>query len=196
MTEAMTRAAHLEFGKLVIFVDHMDSAFSYLVMAVRSADVTVALPHSALIRGPEDKSDILSRMREESLGAKFEIAPASLPGAWSAVLRTRFFAFPAAPGSERLRTVWMPVWAAGSSFLIFANELPPRLGQFDSPVIGAWQRFAHPRQRTGSALSGADVSLAVEIAAVVRPSLIVLAGKLRGRPIIITATDQITAELA
>jgi hypothetical protein len=66
-----------------------------------------------------------------------------------------------------------------------------------TPVaIGIWAAFAHPRQRTGAAMSPHRDGLTAEIALAVQPALIALVGTYSDFQIALLTDDQIVAELA
>jgi hypothetical protein len=96
--------------------------------------------------------------------------------------------------SDRLRKAWLRRELTEASILIAINRIPAG-ESLDPLILGLWAKFAHPRQRLG-ALAGDDrTGLRAELATAVRPSLCILFGESRERPLIVATRDQIAAEL-
>lgn len=90
----------------------------------------------------------------------------------------------------------LPVGIVDSGALVVANDLRGETAARPAIALGVWARFAGVRERIGVRVLPPEHGLAAEIAATVRPELILLADSWRGRSLVVAASDQVAAELA
>jgi hypothetical protein len=162
-----------------------------------SGSFVVAWGNAHLADSHKGLADVVLRDVGSTYAIASSVAPSAIPlTGWVRSPRSTdlWAAVDVDDRSDRLQIAWLRQELVDASTLVAINRIPSGDSR-DPLVLGLWARFAHPRQRLG-ALAGDDrTGLRAELATAVKPTLCILCGESRERPLIVATRDQIAADL-
>ncbi|HET8524935.1 MAG TPA: hypothetical protein VFL82_17010 [Thermomicrobiales bacterium] len=160
--------------------------------------VIVAVPAVELARDPAGAPHLLAGLLTRDHRLVRIVAPSrTIGGSLLSTRQTvRWASTPVSAAAEWLDRASIMAALATPSPLVFVNTFTVRRRRDPaSPVIGAWTRFAHPRQRLAASATDQRAGITAEIASAFHPALILLVSVDIDRPLAIASDDQIAVEL-
>jgi hypothetical protein len=161
-----------------------------------AAEVVIAVPVIALARDPQGAPlRLAAQLKRDGRSVRIVAPPRTIAGSFlSARLPDRWELVGVSPNAEWLDRASIVSTLATPFPIVFVNAFESRR-RSSSPVIGAWVRFAHPRQRLAATATDQREGLTAEIASAFHPALVLLVTTDGETSLAIAANDQIAAEL-